>query len=108
MEQRHSGLGIASFVLALIAGALLLLLVGVAALLAAATPGGIDEDSPAVVVLGLMIFGGLFVAVVALGLGIAGLFQPRRAKVFAVLGTVFSALAIAGVGAVMTLGILVG
>jgi hypothetical protein len=108
VELRHSGLGIASFILSLVVGCFLFLLVVTAGVMEVSTPGGMDENSPLTVVLGLLIIGGMFAALVAFALGVAGLFQPSRAKVFAVLGAVFSALTIAGVGVVMIVGILVG
>ena len=92
MEQKHSGFGIASFVISIVSGLSLFLFFVIAALMDASAPNGIDEESAAAMVLGFFVLGFLFLAFVALGLGIAGLVQIDRKKVFAVLGTMFSAL----------------
>lgn len=95
MPDKHSGLGIASFVVSILDWLLSFVLMAVAVIMELATPGGMDETSPAAVVLGLSLFFLFFVAVVALGLGVGGLVQPDRKKVFPVLGTIFSALFLA-------------
>jgi hypothetical protein len=66
--------------------------------------GGIDEESAGAVVLGLLIIGMMLLDLVALGLGIGGLIQKDRKKVFAILGTIFSGLTIGGVLLLMVLG----
>ena len=52
--QSHPGLGVASFVISLVAGVLLLLIFGMAGLLES-RPGGLDEDSVAANLLGLLL-----------------------------------------------------
>jgi hypothetical protein len=52
------------------------------------------------------ICGGVPISLCGLGLGIAGLFQARRSRVFAVLGVVFNAALLLGVGAMMAIGML--
>ncbi len=88
--KKHSGIGIASFIISLISGGFIFLLIIIAGVMEASSPTGIDEESAAAVLIGLALFffGGL--SLVSLGLGIAGLFQQERQKVFAILGTVFS------------------
>jgi hypothetical protein len=44
----------------------------------------------------------------ALGLGIAGLVQKNRKKIFAVLGTIFSALSCMGTISVVVIGLVMG
>jgi hypothetical protein len=44
------------------------------------------------------------VDLVALGLGIGGLFQKDRKKIFPILGTIFSTLAIIGIVFVIVIG----
>ena len=90
-EQKHSGLGVASFVTSLISGVVIFLLLAVAGVMEASTPGGISEDSLSAMVVGLILLLFLGVALVALGLGIAGLLQKNRKKIFALLGSIFSA-----------------
>ncbi|QYJ90316.1 MULTISPECIES: hypothetical protein [Shewanella] len=96
MEQefKHSGLGIAAFILSIIATLLIFGIVTVAGVMEATTPGGIDETSPEAIVVGMLIFAFIGLALVALGLGIGGLVQKQRKKIFAILGTIFSSVAI--------------
>lgn len=96
MEPKHSGLGIASFVVSITAAIFIFVLIAVAGALELSTPGGIDEESVSVMMIGLLLFAFLSASVVALGLGIGGLFQNDRKNVFAILGTVFSALTLIG------------
>lgn len=92
MEQlKHSGIGIASFVISIISGFVLFVLFGIAGFMEVSTPGGIDEESAGAIIVGLFLIFFWGIAVVALGLGIAGLIQKRRKKIFAILGTVFAA-----------------
>lgn len=94
MEVKHSGVGIASFVTSIVAGALIFLLVIIAGVLEVSTPGGMDEESIGAVLIGLFLFAFLGAELVALGLGIGGLIQKDRKKTFAILGVVFSATAL--------------
>ncbi|MDX9980739.1 MAG: hypothetical protein RBU25_12010 [Lentisphaeria bacterium] len=52
----------------------------------------------------MLIIGMMLLDLVALGLGIGGLIQKDRKKVFAILGTIFSGLTIGGVLLLMVLG----
>lgn len=103
-EQEHSGLGIASFITSVATGGLLLSVSLIAGVMEASTPGGIDEESPGVIVLGVLVFALLGAAVVALGLGVSGLFQKDRMKVFAVLGAVLSLFVLLVTSALLALG----
>lgn len=102
MEQKHSGLGIASFALSLLMGLIILGLVITAGVMEVTTPGGVDEESPQAVVLGCFLIIAMLADLAALGLGIGGLIQKDRKKIFAILGTVFSGLTLLG-----TLGLMV-
>ncbi len=96
-EPEHSVLGISSFVIACVAGLVEVAVVAFAALLdESADPAGMDEVSPQEAILILGFIGGIFLAVVSVGLGIAGLFQRDRSKTFPALGVVIGALVIAG------------
>ena len=108
MDQKHSGLGVASFIISIVAGGLQFLLLVVAGVMQVSTPGGMDKNSVAAVLVGLFIFAFLFVSLVALALGIGGLVQKDRKKVFAILGTVFSAGTIVGMIAIILLGLAMG
>ena len=108
MEPRHSGIGIASFILSLAMGALLFLLLIVAGVMESSSPGGIDEESPEAVGLGLLLIGSFIAQLVAAGLAIGGLCQRDRKKIFAVLGLVFSLLAVFGLTGIVLLGLAMG
>lgn len=103
--QPHAGLGIASFVISLGAGAILFIAIGIAGVLDA-QPGGLDEDSVAAGLLGLTMVATGLAQTVALSLGIAGLVQAGRNKLYGVLGTVFSATGLAGTTLLFLIGAL--
>ena len=107
-EQKHAGLGIASFIISMVAGLLVFIVIVIAGVMEASTPGGIDETSAGAVMVGLFLFLFIGMALVALGLGIAGLLQKQRKKVFAVLGTVFSSVTLVGAAFIMLLGLAMG
>jgi hypothetical protein len=105
MERlKHSGLGITSFIVSICAGGVLFVLMAIAAVLTNTTPGGLDAKSASAIVLGLLMFLFLFVELVALGLGVAGLFPTGRNKVFAILGIAFSLTSILTVLGLMVIG----
>lgn len=80
----------------------MLLFFVLAGMMAIAQPDGIDEKSPEAIVLGLLLMATLLVELVALGLGIGGLAQAGCKKIFAVLGTVFSAaIFLSGLGLIL-------
>lgn len=105
MERlKHSGLGIASFIVSICAGAGLFVLVVIAAVLPSATPSGLDTKSASAIVLGLLMFLFLFIELVALGLGVVGLFPTGRNKVFAILGITFSVTSVLAILGLMVIG----
>jgi hypothetical protein len=103
---KHSGFGIASFVIVLAAGALEFVLVVIAGILETMTPGGMDENSPIAILLGLVMIGGLLVDLLGILLGIVGLCQRDRKKPFAGLGVVTGLLVLVGLVAVIVIGII--
>jgi hypothetical protein len=105
-SQKHSGLGIASFVISLVAGAAIFADVVIAGVLEATTPGGMDERSPEAIFIGLGIIAFIVLDVVALGLGFAGLLQPDRKKLFAVLGAIFSFATVACTAVIIIFGLI--
>ena len=92
--MKHSGVGIASFTVSIIGSLLMFLLFMIAGAIQLSTPGGVDENSPAAMVIGLMLFLLMFALLVALGLGIGALCQSDRKRLFGVLGTIFSAVSL--------------
>lgn len=89
-REGHSKLGIASFVTAIVGGLSFFILCVSLGYMELNTPGGIDEASKAVILMGLGIILALFILLISLGLGIGGLIQKERKKIFSVLGVVFS------------------
>ena len=108
MENKHSGIGIASFVISIATGVFTFLLMVVAGVMEVSTPGGIDENSVEAVVTGLFLIALLLLDLVALGLGVGGLLQKDRRKLLAVLGTVFSATTLFLTLCVMLIGLASG
>ena len=104
MEHKHSGIGIAAFVISIVMAVVAFGLITFAGVFEATTPGGIDEESALAVVAGLGLFGCILVDLVALGLGIGGLFQKDRKKIFPILGTIFSTLTIIGIVFLIVIG----
>lgn len=105
---KHSGFGIASFIITLATGAWVFVLIVIAGVLETTTPGGVDENSPLVILLGLAMFGGLFVDLMGITFGIIGLFQSDQKKLFAILGVIFGFLVIVGFLFVLLIGLLAG
>jgi hypothetical protein len=104
----QSGLGIASLILSIVSGLGLFLLLAVAGIVETSTPGGMDENSPEAVLIGLFLIGFVFSSLLALGLGIGGLVQQNRRKAMAVVGTVLASVSLIGITFIMMLGIALG
>lgn len=104
IEMKHSGLGIASFVLSIVSMMLIFGLLIVAGVLEATTPGGMNEESVEAIVVGILLFAFIGTALVATGLGIAGLCQKQRKKIFAILGTIFSLVTVISTVALISFG----
>ena len=105
---KSSGLGIASFIISVLAGLEIISLLIVGMVMEMRTPGWADEDSPQVMFLGLLVIAGLIMSLVGLALGITGLVQGGRSKVFPVLGLGFNGMIILGVMAIIIIGVLSG
>src|SRR3954454_509230 len=93
-EEPHSGPGVASFVISILAGFAIIGVFAFGAVYAANNPGEIDEDHPPpeVVLIGACFLAGLVMDLAALVLGVIGVAQSNRKKIFAILGLVFSGL----------------
>jgi hypothetical protein len=100
----HSGLGIAACVIA--AGVLVCAVVifAVAGLLETSRPGGIGDDSTEAAVLGGLLLIDVVAALIGLVLGIVGVAQHRRNKLFAGIGLGANALLLLGLLALFVIG----
>lgn len=119
-ENRHSRMGIASFIIAILTTVLIVVLFIIAGVIGASAFSGADpqsidpqsiQDSPAFAGLALVGIGfivGIGLFLVGLVLGLIGIFQRRRKRLFAVLGTIFNGLAVLAVVAVVVIGLVVG
>ena len=107
MDHKHSGIGVASFIISLVMAVAAFGLITFAGVIEATTPGGMEEESAVAIVIGLSIFGCILVDLVALGLGIGGLIQKDRKKIFSILGTIFSISTIIGIVFIMIIGSMV-
>lgn len=103
-DAKQSGFGIASFAIAMLTGVGEFFLVIAAGVLETVTPGGINEESLVAIVLGLFLLGGMMMSLLGMGLGVAGLVQADRKKVFSTLGLLFNGMIIFGVISLMIIG----
>ncbi len=103
--EKHSGLGIASFVISIL---MAILSIGIVALVTALTftNPNISDESPQMVLLGLGIMGSLAMMMVAIGLGIAGLCTRNRKKIYAILGLTFATVNALGIIGLMIIGMM--
>ncbi|HVW38465.1 MAG TPA: hypothetical protein VHB99_14215 [Pirellulales bacterium] len=104
-ELSHSGLGIASCIIGGLAGLIEVAIVTIAGMIEVSAPGGMDENSPEAIMIGLGLFAGLGIAMLGIGLGIGGLIQ-RRKKLFAVFGILISLFVTCGVAGLFVLGLM--
>jgi len=105
-EPGHSAIGIISGVAALLSGFAVFSLATLAGVLTVAR-GDLAEDSPEAILIGLGIIAGVGVALLALILGVVGLFQSGN-KLFPILGTVGSSLVLIGIGLLGCAGLVAG
>jgi len=105
MEEKHSRLGIASFAISIAVGCLMLLLFVIGGLLAA---GRVQHGQayPGQVLVGITAILLLAADIVAVGLGLAALFQPATKRIFGILGLTFSSLTVGGSVLLIVIGLL--
>ncbi|MDH5859186.1 hypothetical protein [Lampropedia aestuarii] len=103
----HSGLGIASFIISVIACVVLTISVIAAGIADTSTPGGIDESSWLAGLLGLLMLTMMGALLLSLALGIAGWVQHNRKPLFAILGTSLSGAGLLGSLALMVIAFVV-
>lgn len=107
-SPKHSALGILAFIAGLGSGVLMLCLIVVAGVMETRTPGGLDEDSPVSITIGLLLFAFAGLALLAIGIGIGSFFQRDRRHIFGILGVVFAGLTLLGTVGLLILGVAMG
>ena len=102
---RHSGVGVASFVLSILSGIGLFAVIVAAAVLQSSRPGVLnDEKSAEAIVVGAVVLGDALLALIGAGLGIACVMQREHKRIFGTLGLVFSAMVLLSVAGLFILG----
>jgi len=89
-RQGQSKLGITSLLISIFTAIGLFISFLIAAVMESNSYGGIDEESAGAIFLGLSIFGFGFLDLLAIGFGIAGIFQKTRVRITAIIGTIIS------------------
>ena len=120
-ENTHSRMGIASFVIAIFTTVVILALFVASFAIVSSEFGNVQDpqsldpqslqDSPAfawLTLVGLGILGCLLLYLAGLALGVAGIVQRRRKKLFAVLGAVGNGVVLLGFVALILLGLALG
>ncbi len=97
LEKKHSRLGIAALIIGILVGMLLCILIVFAGVIEVSQPGSLTGDSVGAVLLGLLVIGGLLLNLIGIGLGIGGLFQQQRKKLFPILGISINSVILLGV-----------
>jgi hypothetical protein len=103
---KHSEVGIASFIMAIIVAIGEVAVIATAAITIARNPRLEQNPDTAMGVLALLILGGVFVSVVGAVLGVVGLCQAKRNKLFAGLGVALNAVIVVGIVGLMCIGLL--
>lgn len=102
---KHGGMGVAGFIVGLVSAVMIFILVIVAGVLEATTPGGMDEESVAAMTVGLLLMLFMLATLIAIGLSIAGLVQKNSKKVFPILGLIISLLTVVLTFGLMAIGL---
>ena len=82
-----------------------LVLLVVAGALESSIPGGMEEESGHAIIVGFCIISLILLEILALILGLVGVFARERNKVFAFLGIGFSGLAVLGAIGIIVIGL---
>jgi hypothetical protein len=104
-DEPHSGAGIASVVIAGLAGLAFLILIAVAGVMAQGQGGELDENSPETIVLGMALLADAALALIGVIVAIVGLAQKDRKKVSCILGVVINGLLLLGMSGLICIGI---
>jgi len=103
--MKHSGLGIASFIISLLNGVLMLILVIASA---AMVNEGLTENDPGMQLLGVVLLGSVILTMVGGVFGIITCFQKTHKKIFGIIGLILNAMTFLGIIILMIIGIAEG
>ena len=107
-RQGQSKLGITSLLISIFTAIGLFIVFLIAGVMESNTYGGIDEESAGAIILGLFIFGFVFLDLLAVGLGIAGIFQKTRDRITAIIGTILSSATLIITLSLIVIGLAIG
>ncbi|WP_199615662.1 hypothetical protein [Paenibacillus alkalitolerans] len=116
-DKKHSGIGIASFIISIVSiVGLVACMVAIAAMFGGVMtdPAALNPDAPlpgnlgAIAAAGFGMFIFVILSFVGAILGIVGLFQKDRAKLFSILGTVFNSLIVGVFAVLFVIGLIAG
>jgi magnesium-transporting ATPase (P-type) len=106
VSPKHSGMGVVSFIISLLGFFIFVCAIIAGGIIAMKNPDALSQPSGASVVIGMLLLMGFFLCFVGIGLGIAGLVQKDRKKIFAILGLVFNSSIFIGMAILMIFGLL--
>ena len=98
-------LGITSFVIGIINVVLAFLMFAIVATAVITEPHTLHEDSPILLIIGLIVIACLLMGLIGIGLGVAGMLISNPRKVFAIFGTVINTGVVAVILAIIGLGL---
>ena len=107
-RQGQSKLGIASLLISILTVIGLFIIFLIAGVMESNTYGGIDEDSAGAIILGLFLFGFIFLDLLAIGLGLVGIFQKTRERITAIIGTIISSATLVITVSLIGIGLAIG
>lgn len=108
VAYKHSGPGIASLIVSILAGIWLFILLIIAGLVENSTPGGMDPESIEALLIGLGMMAAGAAGFVGLGLGVVGLVQSQRQRLYPILGSILSGGLLLACTGLMLLGLIIG
>ncbi|MFM2480302.1 hypothetical protein [Celerinatantimonas sp. YJH-8] len=106
--QKHSGVGIAAFVISIISLLFIFFLMFLLGIMTTAVAAHRSALSTGILLISFLSIVPLLMNLVALGLGIAGLLQRDRKKIFPILGTILSGIIVISLLSMIVLGIVHG
>jgi len=98
VKSQNSGLGISSFILSIVAFFMQIFVYIFITIKQFSDPQWLEQKSIGTALIGLLMIGSIFIVLVGIGLGIAGVLQKEKRKTFSILGLVFNLLMIIFLG----------